>query len=82
MKKKNELKIPKRENQMCKPKYPEIEVDLVGNDGNAYVIIARVSNALRRANVPDKEIIEFKIEAKSGDYNHLLQTCMKWVEVS
>jgi len=24
---------------------------------------------------------DFRIEAMSGDYNHLLQTCMKWVEV-
>jgi hypothetical protein len=24
----------------------------------------------------------FQAEATSGDYDHLLQTCMKWVDVS
>jgi len=57
-----------------------VKVKLVGKDGNAFAILGRVSKALRKAGYPDlaKEFLE---EAMSGDYNHLLQTCMKYVEV-
>lgn len=63
-------------------KYPEIEVQLVGEDGNAFYIIGRVQNALRRGGVPAEEVSEFANEAMSGDFDHLLATCMKWVDVS
>jgi len=62
-------------------KYPKIEVELVGQDGNAFVIIGRVQKAMQRAKVPREEIDKFKKEAQSGDYDHLLQTCIKWVNV-
>ena len=64
------------------PKYPEIEVQLSGEDGNAFFIIGRVSKALRRADVPDEEIEEFRDQAMSGDYDNVLRTCMEWVSVS
>jgi len=62
-------------------KYPEIEVQLVGQDGNAFMILGLVQKALRRAGVSQEEISEFHAEATSGDYYHLLQTAMKWVTV-
>ena len=62
-------------------KYPDITVELIGNDGNAFVILGAVSNALRRNKVPKEEIDTFLSEATSGDYDNLLQTCMKWVDV-
>lgn len=62
-------------------KYPEITVKLVGEDGNAFAILGNVQRAMRRGGVPKEEIDEFLKEATSGDYNHLLATCMKWVEV-
>ena len=62
-------------------RYPEIEVQLTGNDGNAYAVLGAVSKALRRAGVPKEERDEFMDEATAGDYNHLLATCMAWVEV-
>ena len=34
------------------PKYPEIRVQLVGQDGNAFAVIDLVQRALRRADVP------------------------------
>jgi hypothetical protein len=37
---------------------------------------------MRTARLPDEEIRQFQSEAMSGDYDHLLQTCMKWVEVT
>lgn len=62
-------------------KYPHIKVKLVGTDGNAYAIMAKVREALRRGKVDQSEIDNFLTEAMSGDYNHLLCTCMRWVEV-
>lgn len=62
-------------------KYPQITIKLVGEDGNAFAILARVDVALRRANI-SKEIRElFKKEATSKDYNHLLQVVMQWVNI-
>lgn len=62
------------------PKYPNITVKLVGEDGNAFAILGRVAHALRRAGVSADEIANFRKEATSGDYDHLLQTCMRWVD--
>jgi len=64
------------------PKYPDITVPLVGEDGNAYAILGRVSRALRQAGIPDDERQAFLAEATQGSYDELLQTVMRWVEVT
>ena len=61
-------------------RYPDVKVKLVGEDGNAFSIIGRVVSALREAAVPAAEIREFRDQATSGDYAHLLCTVMDWVE--
>jgi hypothetical protein len=58
-----------------------IEVELVGTDGNAFAIMGKVSKALSRGGHADL-VKPFQTEAMSGDYNHLLQTAMDYVEVS
>ncbi len=58
----------------------KIVVELVGEDGNAFAIIGRVSKALKRGGHGDL-VNEFTKEAMSGDYDHLLQTAMEYVEV-
>jgi len=63
------------------PKYPDITVTLVGTDGNAFAVLGKVSRALRQAGVSDDERQAFMAEATAGDYDHLLQTIMRWVEV-
>lgn len=63
------------------PKYPDIKVKLVGKDGNAFAILGRVDRALSLAGVEKAERDAFHKEATSGNYDHLLQTCMKWVKV-
>lgn len=63
-------------------KYPNVTVRLTGEDGNAFFIIGRVCNALGRAGVPSSEVEEFSAEATSGDYDHVLGTVMKWVNVT
>jgi hypothetical protein len=63
------------------PKY-DIDVQLTGKDGNAFSILGRVSGALKKAGIKQAEIDEFIEEATSGDYDMVLRTCMKWVNVS
>ncbi len=65
---------------MTAPKYPHVKVKMTGEDGNAYAILGRVHQALKKAKVPRSQIAAFFHEAKSGDYDHLLQTVMKTVE--
>ena len=63
-------------------KYPNITVELVGNDGNAFAILGTVKRSLKKANVPQEEIDKFMTEATSGNYDYLLATCMRWVDVT
>jgi hypothetical protein len=63
-------------------KYPAVKVKLTGEDGNAFAILGRVQRALRRAGVLNGEIESFVAAATRGDYDHLLRTCMEWVDVS
>jgi len=61
-------------------RHPEAQVRLTGTDGNAYAILGAVRTALRTAGHAD-EVDAFLAEAPSGDYSHLLATCMRWVTV-
>jgi len=64
------------------PKYPNVSVELTGHDGNAYNIIGRCLKAARRAGLGAGPIAAFQIEATSGDYDNVLQTAMRWFDVS
>lgn len=57
-----------------------ITVRLVGEDGNAFAILGKVKNALKKGGYPELAQ-EFMKEAMSGDYSHLLNTAMEYVEV-
>ena len=63
------------------PKHPNVKVQLTGRDGNAFAIIGTVTQALKRAGVPTKEVKEYQSESMSGDYNNVLATAMRWVDV-
>jgi hypothetical protein len=63
-------------------RYPGLQVQLIGEDGNAFAVLGRVQKALRKAGVSKEERDEFLAEATSGDYDHLLATVMDWVDVS
>lgn len=63
-------------------KYENVEVQLVGEDGNAYAIMGRVSRALKDAGVSKEEIDLYMAESMSGDYDNLLRTAYNWVTVS
>ncbi|QPX62201.1 hypothetical protein PBI_INDLOVU_87 [Mycobacterium phage Indlovu] len=62
------------------PKFPEVYVQLTGQDGNGFLIASRVRGALDRAGHRE-EAREFFDEALSGDYDHLLATAMRYVSV-
>jgi len=63
-------------------RYPTVKVKLIGADGNAFSIIGMVRRGLREAGVSAEEQYAFRVEAMSGDYDKLLQTAMRWVDVS
>lgn len=67
---------------MADVKYPNVEVQLTGEDGNAFAVMGAVSKALRQAGVSQEEIDQYRKESMSGDYDHLLQAAMRWVAVS
>lgn len=64
------------------PRYPAVRVRLSGSDGNAMMLIGKITRAMRQAKVDDAEINEFVGEAMSGDYDAFLRTAMRWVDVS
>ena len=61
--------------------HTKVQVKLVGEDGNAFAILGRVSKALRRSGQPEaaKEYLE---RAVTGDYDHLLQVTLEYVDES
>lgn len=63
------------------PKYPGVKVQLSSTGSNALAIMGAVSAALRQAGVSDEEITVFLEESTSGDYDDLLVTAMKWVDI-
>lgn len=56
-------------------------LELSEQDGNAFFIIARARRVARKAGWSDDKIEEFTEEAKNGDYDNVIQTCMKYFEV-
>lgn len=73
------------------PKYPNVFVQLTGQDGNAFAIMGAVADGLRRelrdpsyemsADEVRAEIDAYKAESMSGDYDNLLRVAMSWVDV-
>jgi len=63
-------------------RFPQVKVELVGQDGNAFAILGRVRKAMQRAGVPKEDRDAFTSEATSGDYNHLLSTVFDYVTVT
>ena len=63
------------------PKY-DIDVQLTGNDGNAFAIMGAVQRALRQAGASKEELDLYYQESTSGDYDNLLRTACAWVNVA
>ena len=57
-------------------------IQVVGlfDNGNAFAILGKAQRAARKGGWTPEQIDAFLTEAKSGDYDHLLQTTMKHFE--
>jgi hypothetical protein len=55
-------------------------IDLERQDGNAMFLIGAVRGALKRAGNDPEVLTAFSDEAMSGDYDHVLQTCIAYTE--
>ncbi len=66
---------------MTAPKF-DVEVQLTGQDGNAYAIMGAVQRGLRKVGATPEEIKQYQTESMSGDYDNLLVTAMNWVHVA
>lgn len=62
-------------------KYPQVQVQLSGEDGNAGLIMGRVTRAMKRAGISTAEQDAYRMEAMKGSYDELIQTTMRWVTV-
>lgn len=72
----------KRRNEMSNEvKFPDVTVQLVGRDGNAFAVLGAAKRALAKAGHRDM-VDEYLTEAMSDDYDHLLATTMRWMNVS
>ncbi len=57
----------------------KIDLDLVGIDGNAFAIMGAFQKQARKESWTQEEIKVVLDKAKSGDYDHLLQTIMSYI---
>ncbi len=55
----------------------KINLELEGLDGNAFSLMGAFQKQARREDWTPEEIKEVLDEAKSGDYDHLLQTLIE-----
>lgn len=62
-------------------KFPEVEVELVGQDGNASAIMGRVTAAMKDAGVAREDQDAYRKAAMGGDYDNLLRVTLETVSV-
>jgi hypothetical protein len=60
----------------------DIEVQLSGNDGNAFAVMGSVMSALKNAGATPEELKQYQEESMSGDYDNLLRVASQWVNVA
>lgn len=74
----------KMEESISRDRKPRVR--LSGMDGNAFAIMGSVKKAMNdfyeTREQANKYFSDYQTEAMSGDYDHLLQTTMKYCEVA
>ena len=58
------------------------KLKLIGQDGNAFAILGLAQREAKKAGWTKEKIEKFLEECMSGNYNHLLATCMDHFDVS
>lgn len=56
-------------------------VKLTGESGNAFMIIGLCLRAARKAGWDNERWLKIRAEMTSGDYDHVVQTAMRYFEV-
>ena len=65
------------------PKFPEVHVQLSGEDGNVFAVIGRVRQALRKGGATVDDVKAFTDEVgASRSYDEALLVVMRWVDAS
>lgn len=65
------------------PHFPDVHVQLSGEDGNVFAIIGRVRRALIKAGATREQLECFMKEVTAaGSYDEALVVVMRWVDVS
>lgn len=59
----------------------KLKLKIVGTDGDAFALLGRASQVMKKERWPKEKRDEILEEATAGDYNHLLQTLLKHFEV-
>jgi hypothetical protein len=59
----------------------DIDLQLIGQDGNAFMILGLAQKAAHNAGIDKDEIMQYMNEAMDGDYNHLLSVTTKYFNV-
>jgi hypothetical protein len=62
---------------MAKVRYPEIKIRL--EDYKDEFLLSVVIEEMRKINVPEEIINEYKTEAMSGDFYHMIDASYDWV---
>jgi len=60
---------------------PRPAVRLAGVNGNVFAILGAATKALKKGGWTAPQCAAFFTEATSGDYDHALRTCMKYLKV-
>jgi len=65
-------------------RYPDIKIfiDLQGESGNAFYIIAQCVAKMKSECVTDSEIELFKVRVTQGDYANVLDTVRDWFDAT
>lgn len=66
---------------MSDVKYPDITVNIIGRDGNAFFILGACTSTMKQHKLPQSEIDSFMKEATAGNYDHLLCVVTEWFNV-
>ena len=66
---------------MANVKYPNIRIASNGLVGDRTTVIGKIEKAMYLSGVSKEDIALFDSEAKTGDYDQFLRTCMNWVVI-
>jgi len=50
-------------------------------EGDSHAVLRRALKTMRNAEISEERVRDFLLEALSGDYEHLLFVCQKYLEV-